>query len=195
MKTARLEAFSDGVFAIIITIMVLEIKVPHEASMHAIMELLPVFISYLLSFAFVGVYWVNHHHLLHITQRTTARIMWSNMALLFTLSLVPFTTGWMGESGYDKLPVAVYCINLFIVGLCAYLLQLAVTYKLPPEDKIFTIIKFNLKKTAITIVGNIASIVLAFFYPMISVGIIAVTFVFWMIPDPRIERVLEESDE
>ncbi|MFA6260806.1 MAG: TMEM175 family protein [Bacteroidia bacterium] len=106
MNKSRLEAFSDGVFAIIITIMVLELKVPHDNSMDALVNLFPVFTSYILSFVFIAIYWANHHHFIHAVKRVNARIIWANMGLLFTLSLVPFTTGWMGENHYAELPVA-----------------------------------------------------------------------------------------
>src|ERR1043165_4940012 len=105
MTKSRLEAFSDGVLAIFITIMVLELKIPHDSSLHALAALSPVFISYLLSFVFIGIYWGNHHHLLHTVQHVSSKIIWANMALLFTLSLIPFSTGWMGENYFDKIPV------------------------------------------------------------------------------------------
>ncbi|MGD8307104.1 MAG: TMEM175 family protein, partial [Ignavibacteria bacterium] len=112
MTRSRLEAFSDGVLAIIITIMVLELKIPDEATFSGLSHLLPIFISYILSFVFIAIYWGNHHHLLHTVHHHTSKIMWANMGMLFSLSLIPFTTGWMGHNNFDKIPVAVYAINL-----------------------------------------------------------------------------------
>jgi uncharacterized membrane protein len=192
MKTTRLEAFSDGVLAIIITIMVLELKVPHDASLHALVELLPIFISYLLSFVFVGMYWANHHHLLHMVKKVNAKIIWANMGLLFTLSLVPFTTGWMGENHYAELPVALYCFNLLICGFAAYILQLSITAGMPKNDKIFVIIKRNIKKTVIAVVLNILSIAFAFVYPLASMFCIVIIAIMWIIPDKEVEKLMEE---
>src|ERR1700754_196381 len=123
MNKARLEAFSDGVIAILITIMVLEIKVPHGADWAALRPLAPVFLSYLLSFVFVGIYWNNHHHLLHAAGSPTAGIMWANMHLLFWLSLIPFATGWMGENHFSALPTAIYGVSLLMPALAYFILQ------------------------------------------------------------------------
>ena len=123
MHKGRLEAFSDGVFAIIITIMVLELKVPHEASFEALLELLPVFLSYVLSFMYIGIYWNNHHHLLQVTKTVNAGVMWANLHLLFWLSLVPFTTGWMGENDFATLPTALYGGALIMAAIAYTILQ------------------------------------------------------------------------
>lgn len=123
MKTARLEAFSDGVIAIIITIMVLEMKVPHSEHFSAVAKLWPVFASYVLSFAIVGVYWNNHHHMLHAAKKVNNRVLWTNLFLLFWLSLLPFTTGWMGENHFSKIPVALYAFNLFMAAVANEILQ------------------------------------------------------------------------
>src|SRR5437667_10122327 len=123
MTKSRLEAFSDGVLAIIITIMVLELKIPHGSELKDLAPVVNVFISYLLSFVFIGIYWGNHHHLLHTVHHVNSNIIWSNMHLLFWLSLVPFTTGWMGENHFDELPVAIYAINLLLCGIAYYILQ------------------------------------------------------------------------
>ncbi|MEN3376139.1 MAG: potassium channel family protein, partial [Hyphomicrobiales bacterium] len=122
MNKERLAAFSDGVIAIIITIMVLELKVPHGADFAALAALLPVFLSYVLSFVFVGIYWNNHHHLLHASRRINAAVMWANMHLLFWLSLIPFATGWMGENHFAELPVATYGVALLMPALAYYIL-------------------------------------------------------------------------
>jgi uncharacterized membrane protein len=191
MNKTRIEAFSDGVLAIIITIMVLEIKVPHEASLEALTELLPIFTSYLLSFVYIGIYWGNHHHLFHTVKKVNSTIIWANLGLLFTLSLVPFSTGWMGENHYAELPVALYSGNLLLCGFAAYLLQSSITSGLSKDDKIFEIIKKNMKKTVISVSMNIMSIVCAFFYPMVSLGLIIASAILWVIPDKSIERLAE----
>ena len=126
MKPSRLEAFSDGVLAIIITIMVLELKVPHGEDLASLQPLLPVFLSYILSFIYIAIYWNNHHHMIHATQRVTGSILWANLHLLFWLSLVPFATGWMGENHFATLPVALYGIVLFMAGLAYVILQTAI---------------------------------------------------------------------
>ncbi len=193
MNKTRLEAFSDGVFAIIITIMVLELKVPHEASVTALLHLLPVFTSYLLSFIFIAIYWTNHHHLLHAVKKVNSTIIWANMGLLFTLSLIPFSTGWMGENEYAELPVAIYSFNLLLSGFGAYLLQTAITRNLSPDDKIFLIIKKNVKKTYITVGVYIICIVCSFYYPMVSLFLILLVSILWVIPDRSIEKLLENE--
>src|SRR5213079_2991308 len=123
MRTGRLEAFSDGVLAIIITIMVLEMKVPHEASLSALMPIVPVFLSYVLSFLYVGIYWNNHHHMLHASTRVTGRVLWANLHLLFWLSLFPFATGWMGENHFAAKPSAIYGVVLLMAAIAYWLLQ------------------------------------------------------------------------
>src|SRR5437762_1979597 len=123
MNKTRLEAFSDGVLAIIITIMVLELRIPHGAELKDLAPLCPVFVSYLMSFVFIGIYWGNHHHLLHTVHQVTSKIIWSNLHLLFWLSLIPFTTGWMGENNFDNMPVALYSANLLCCGIAYYILQ------------------------------------------------------------------------
>ena len=194
MNKARLEAFSDGVFAIIITIMVLEIKIPHEATVSALVNLLPVFISYVISFIFIAIYWVNHHHFLHTIKRVNSRMLWSNLALLFPLTLVPFTTGWIGENYNAQLPMTIYCINLFLAGFGAYVLQIGITAGLPKEDKIFIIIKRNIKKTFFSVVMYIISIVCSFFYPAVCLILIGIVALVWVIPDREIEKLLEKED-
>ncbi|MES2558208.1 MAG: TMEM175 family protein [Bacteroidota bacterium] len=193
MNKTRIEAFSDGVLAIIITIMVLEIKIPHEVSLEALTKLLPVFSSYFLSFLFIGLYWANHHHVFHTVKKVNSKIIWANMGLLFSLSLIPFTTGWMGENHYAELPVALYCINLFVCGVAAYILQLAITHGLPEEDSVFVVIKSNMRKTVISVMMNIISIPCAFFYPMVSLFLIAILVIMWIIPDKRIEQLMAEE--
>ena len=194
MNKARLEAFSDGVFAIIITIMVLEIKIPHEATVAAMMQLLPIFISYVISFLVIAIYWVNHHHLLHTIKRVNSRMLWGNFALLFPLSLIPFSTGWIGENYNEQLPMTVYCINMFLCGFGAYILQMSITADLPSGDAIFIIIKRNIKKTFFSVAMYIISIVCSFFYPAVCLGLIAIVATAWVIPDREIEKLLEKEE-
>ena len=193
MYKTRLEAFSDGVLAIIITIMVLELKVPHDPSLDALVKLLPVFISYIMSFFFVAIYWVNHHHLLHCIEKVNARILWANIGLLFALSLVPFTTGWIGENHFSSLPTTLYCANLFLCGLAAGILQRAISHGLPRENKIFVVIKQNMKKTIFSVIVNIIAIIVSFWYPIIAVAHAAFISVIWVIPDRRIEKLMEQE--
>ena len=193
MNKTRVEAFSDGVMAIIITIMVLELKVSHEVDFQALINLFPIFSSYLLSFIFVGIYWVNHHHLFHTVKHVNGKILWANLGLLFALSLIPFSTGWMGENHYAELPVAVYSANLLLCGFAAYLLQIAITSGLPKNDKIFEVIKSNMKKTIISVTMNVISIAFAFFYPMISLLLNCIMAAIWMIPDKRVETLMEDE--
>ena len=194
MNKARLEAFSDGVFAIIITIMVLEIKIPHEASISAMLELVPVFISYVISFLVIAIYWVNHHHLLHTIKRVNSRMLWGNFALLFPLSLIPFSTGWIGENYNEQLPMTVYCINMFLCGFGAYILQMCITAKLPANDAVFVIIKRNMKKTVFSVVMYIISIACSFFYPAVCLILIGLVAIAWVIPDREIEKLLEKGE-
>ncbi|MDP1725224.1 MAG: TMEM175 family protein [Bacteroidota bacterium] len=193
MNKTRIETFSDGVLAIIITIMVLEIKVPHEVNLQALIELFPIFTSYLMSFVFVGIYWVNHHHLFHTVKHVNGKILWANMGLLFALSMIPFSTGWMGENHFAALPVAIYSTNLLVCGFAAFLLQSAITAGLPKSDKIFEVIKRNMKKTIVSVLMNIISVVCAFFYPMISLLLTCVMAAIWIVPDRRIEKLMDDE--
>ena len=141
MTKSRLEAFSDGVLAIVITIMVLEMKIPHGSALQDLKPLFPVFISYVISFAFIAVYWGNHHHLLHSAHRVNSRIIWSNMLLLFFLSLIPFSSGWMGENHFEKVPVALYAFNLLLCAIAYYLLQNAILMDLPESNLLVQALK------------------------------------------------------
>jgi uncharacterized membrane protein len=190
MTKTRLEAFSDGVFAVIITIMVLEIKVPHEATMAALLGLWPVFMSYLLSFIFICIYWGNHHHLLHTVHHVNSNIIWSNMHLLFWLSLVPFTTGWMGENHFQELPIAVYAINLLLCGISYYILQKTIMKHHTFSEKLAEAMKKQEKKGIVSLVLYIVSVIAAFVNPIVSEIIFAVVAIMWIIPDRNIERAL-----
>ena len=190
MTKSRLEAFSDGVLAIIITIMVLELKIPHETSLHALVELLPIFTSYILSFVFIGIYWGNHHHLLHTAPHVNSKIIWANMGLLFFLSLIPFSTGWMGENRFDKLPVATYAVNLLLCAITYYILQNVILSHL--THRLIEALKKQKTKGMISLVIYIVSILCAFFYPIISAVLFVVNAIMWVIPDKNIEQALSE---
>ena len=192
MNKTRLEAFSDGVFAIIITIMVLEIKVPHESTMSALLELWPVFMSYLLSFVFVCIYWGNHHHLLHTVHHVNSDIIWSNMHLLFWLSLVPFTTGWMGENHFQELTVAAYAVNLLLCGIAYYILQKTIMKHHTFTEKLAEAMKKQEKKGMASLVLYIISVAAAFYNPLISEIIFIVVSIMWVIPDRNIEKALSD---
>ncbi len=192
MNKTRLEAFSDGVFAIIITIMVLELKVPHAPTLHALLELSNVFIGYLMSFIYIGIYWGNHHHLLHTVHHVNSKIIWANMGQLFTLSMIPFTTAWMGESHFDKIPLAAYSANLLICGFSFFILQRTIMAHYTHSTKLIEALKKQEKKGIISTVLYIIALLSALFYPWIAgVAIVAVA-VLWVIPDKNIERALKE---
>ena len=192
MTKSRIEAFSDGVIAIIITIMVLELKIPHEATFEALGKLAPVFLSYIMSFVFVGIYWGNHHHLLHTVHHVTSGIIWSNMGLLFTLSMIPFTTGWMGENHFDNIPVSVYGMNLLLCAVAFYFLQLSIMKHHKHTTKLIEALKKQEKKGIISLFLYVVSVVAAFWFPVVSAIIFAGTAVWWVIPDKNIERALKE---
>ena len=192
MNKTRLEAFSDGVLAIIITIMVLELKVPHDASLHALINLSNIFLSYIMSFIFVAIYWGNHHHLLHTVHHVNPKIMWANMGLLFTLSLIPFTTGWMGENHFGKIPVAAYCINMLLCAITYFILSKTIMAHHTHTSKLIEALKKQEKKGTISLVSYIAAVATAFFYPVISALIIAGVAVIWIVPDKNIENAFKE---
>jgi uncharacterized membrane protein len=192
MTKSRLEAFSDGVIAIIITIMVLDLKIPHGSGISELAELVPVFICYVMSFVFVGIYWGNHHHLLHTAHHVNSKIIWANMGLLFFLSLIPFSTGWMGENHFDELPVAVYAINLLLCAIAFYILQLVISSDLKHSTKLTVALKKQRVKANITLVINIAAIPCAFYYPIVSAVSFVVISILWIIPDKNIENALKD---
>src|SRR4051812_20971625 len=192
MTKTRLEAFSDGVLAIIVTIMVLEIKVPRESTMAALLSLWPVFMSYLLSFVFVCIYWGNHHHLLHTVHNVNGNIIWSNMHLLFWLSLIPFSTGWMGENHFQELPVALYAINLLLCAISYYILQKTIMKYHAFTEKLAEAMKKQEKKGMASLFLYIISVASAFYNPLISEAIFVVVSIMWVIPDRNIERALRD---
>lgn len=191
MQKNRIEAFSDGVIAIIITIMVLELKIPHGDSFDEIKKLLPKFLSYVLSFIYVAIYWNNHHHLIHTVKKVSAKVMWSNTHLLFWLSLIPFVTAWAGENNFSVLPVATYGVVLFMAAVAYYILTISII-KTDKEDSILKMaIGEDIKGKASVVLYAIA-IPLAFLQPYASVGIYILVAFIWLIPDRRIEKRLKD---
>ena len=194
MNKSRLEAFSDGVLAIIITIMVLELKVPEGTSWAVMKPLIPVFSSYLLSFAFIGVYWANHHHLLHTVKRVNAKIIWANMHLLFWLSLVPFATGWMGVNNYEKITVASYGVLLVICGISFTILTKAISSGYKEETGLTRALAQSGPKSIISTLLYISSVPIALYiHPAISAAMYVTVAIMWIIPSKAIEKAL--SDE
>jgi uncharacterized membrane protein len=190
MSKNRLEAFSDGVIAIIITIMVLELHVPHEPSFAALSELAPVFFSYVLSFIFLGIYWNNHHHLWQAGKHVNGRILWANLHLLFWLSLIPFATAWSGETKFDKLPMAVYGFVLWMAGFAYYLLVRAMIAHHGKDSTLAVAVAGNFKEI-ISLVSYTIAIIVAFFNSWISFALYVAVALIWLIPDMRIERNLK----
>jgi len=192
MGKDRLAAFSDGVIAIIITIMVLELKVPHRTDWAALVALAPAFSSYALSFIYLAIYWNNHHHLLHTLARVDGLILWANSHLLFWLSLVPFATGWIGENYLEPLPAAVYGAALLMPAIAYYLLQQAIMHKQGAHSVLAKALGSDIKGK-ISPLLYLAGIVLAFVSPWISIGLYVLVAVIWLVPDRRIERAVRES--
>ena len=189
MGKGRLEAFSDGVIAIIITIMVLEMKVPHGESFGALRPLLPVFLSYVLSFLYVGIYWNNHHHMLHITTRVTGSILWANLHFLFWLSLFPFATGWMGENHFALPPSALYGFILLMAGIAYLILQQAIIASQGPTSVLRQAIRGDWKGKLSALL-YVAGIVSSLFSSWAAQTIYACVALLWLVPDRRIEHAL-----
>jgi uncharacterized membrane protein len=187
MSTQRLEAFSDAVIAIIMTIMVLELKVPHEATLEALLPLWPVFLSYVLSFTYLAIYWNNHHHMMHVTERANGAILWANMVLLFWLSLVPFVTGWLGENSFAARPAAVYGAVLLMAAIAYYVLEVAIIRHEGEGSRLRQLVGNELKGR-VSILMYVAGIGLAFVYHWASVATYALVALMWIVPDRRIER-------
>jgi uncharacterized membrane protein len=192
MGKSRLEAFSDGVIAILITIMVLELKVPHGTELSALQPLIPVAASYLLSFIYLGIYWNNHHHMLHTVRRIDGSILWANLHLLFWLSLVPFTTAWMGENHFTPTPTALYGVILLMCGVAYYILQRAIIRR-EGHDSLLARAIGNDWKGKSSPIFYIIAIPLAFVHPAASGLIYIGVAIMWLIPDRRIERVFPEA--
>ena len=191
MNKNRLEAFSDGVLAIIITILVLELKVPHGADLEALRPLLPVFLTYVLSFIYLGIYWNNHHHLLHATTRVNGRILWANLHLLFWLSLVPFTTGWMGENHFAPLPSAAYGAVLLLAAVAYTILQRAIIAEQGPGSRLAAAVGVD-RKGKVSLALYLAAIPLAFVREWIADALYVAVALLWLVPDRRIEARLRE---
>jgi TMEM175 potassium channel family protein len=189
MGKGRLEAFSDGVLAIIITIMVLEMKVPHDPSSAALLTLWPVFLSYVLSFIYLGIYWNNHHHMLHATQHVSGGVLWANLHLLFWLSLFPFATGWMGENHFAALPTAIYGGVLLMAAIAYWLLQQCIVSVNGAQSVLARAIGGDWKGKLSPLV-YLAAIPLAFVSPWISCALYVAIALIWLVPDRRIERRL-----
>ncbi len=193
MTKTRLEAFSDGVLAIIITIMVLELKVPHDPNIEALAALLPVFLSYVLSFVYVGIYWGNHHHLLHTVTKISSSMIWANLHLLFWLSLIPFTTGWMGENHFETYPVTLYDLNLLLCGFAYSILQKTIMKHNKFDPKLTLAMKKQQQKGYLSLLGYSLALPIAFYNSIISSVIIVGIAIIWLIPDTNIEKALKED--
>jgi uncharacterized membrane protein len=194
MGKTRLEAFSDGVIAIIITIMVLEMKVPHDPSWAALSALAPVFLSYVLSFVNVGIYWNNHHHLLHTVKQVRGSILWANLHLLFWLSLMPFVTGWMGENHFAALPTALYGVDLLMCGLAYWILQRAIVRSHGPGSLLQQAVGRDFKGNAAPVI-YIAAIAMAFVWTPAAWLLYITVAAMWLLPDRRIERAISHNGE
>jgi uncharacterized membrane protein len=192
MGKTRLEAFSDGVIAIIITIMVLELKVPHGNDWSALQPVIPVFISYVLSFVYVGIYWNNHHHMLHTVERVNGNILWANLHLLFWLSVVPFVTSWMGENHFSALPTALYGFVLLMSGTAYKILQICIIASHGGESSLLAkAVEHDWKGNA-SLAFYVAAIAMAFWHEWAADIFYVLVAIMWLTPDPRIERVLDE---
>ncbi|HMF16287.1 MAG TPA: TMEM175 family protein [Gemmataceae bacterium] len=197
MSKGRLEAFSDGVIAIIITIMVLELKVPHGAEgaeLESLRPLIPVFLSYVISFVYIGIYWNNHHHLLQAARRVTGPVLWANLHLLFWLSLVPFVTAWMGENHFAAWPVAFYGMVMLSAGIAYFILAHILIAHHGKESTLALALGADFKGK-LSMVMYAAAIPLAFVYSLIACGLYVTVAIIWLIPDRRIEKVLAETKE
>lgn len=192
MGKTRLEAFSDGVLAIIITIMVLELKVPHGADWQSLQPLLPVFLSYVLSFVYLSIYWNNHHHMLHTVEHVSGTILWANLHLLFWLSLVPFVTGWMGENHFAALPTALYGVLMLMASVAYLILQRCIISAHGGMDSLLARAVEKDRKGKVSQLLYVIAIPLAFWNHWLSDLLYVLVAVIWLIPDQRIERVFEK---
>jgi len=191
MRKGRMEAFSDGVFAIIITIMVLELSIPHEASLSALLPLAPVFVSYVLSFVFISIYWNNHHHLIQAIDHVDGRTLWANLHLLFWISLIPFVTGWMGENQFAAWPVSLYGVVLFFAAV-AYFILTRTLISLHGRDSVLATAVGRDLKGIVSVVIYLLAIPIAFVNSWISFSLYVLVAIIWLIPDRRIEKNLPQ---
>jgi uncharacterized membrane protein len=194
MGTSRMEAFSDGVLAIIITIMVLELKVPHGVELDDLRPLVPTVLTYLLSFIYIGIYWNNHHHMLHAVKQVSGGVLWANLHLLFWLSLVPFVTGWMGENHFAPVPIAMYGVVLLMAGVAYFVLQQVIIRKQGKDSVVAKAVGRDLKGKASPVIYLVA-IIAAFFSPALAGSLYALVALMWVIPDRRFERMLTAGKE
>jgi uncharacterized membrane protein len=194
MKSTRLEAFSDAVIAIVMTILVLELKIPHDTDLSALQPLLPIFLTYVLSFIYLGIYWSNHHHMFQATESVNGKILWANMHLLFWLSLVPFVTGWMGENHFAPLPTAVYGVVLLCAAIAYTILQTAIVNHHDGKNILLARAVGNDLKGKISIAVYVIAIGAAFLHQWIAHAIYAAVAIAWLVPDRRIEKRIENSE-
>jgi len=193
MGKGRLEAFSDGVIAIIITIMVLEMKVPHGESIEALLPLLPIFLSYVLSFVYVGIYWNNHHHMLHASTRVSGSVLWANLHLLFWLSLFPFATGWMGENHFAPIPSALYGVVLLMAAIAYWILQQTLI-AINGQTSVLKSAVGNDWKGKLPPVVYLAAIASTFWVQWVAQALYVFVALLWLVPDRRIEHVLQQKE-
>ena len=191
MTKTRLEAFSDGVIAIIITIMVLELKIPHGTDWESIKPLIPVFISYVVSFTTLGIYWGNHHHLIHTIKEVSSGIMWANLHLLFWLSLIPFASGWMGENHFDKLTVAAYALVADLCGIAYYILLMVIKNCNHENPALLEVLQKQSRKGTLSCIIYTVAIGVAFINPLLAGLLIIGVAIIWFIPDRNIEKTLK----
>jgi len=191
MTTGRLEAFTDAVIAIVITILVLELRMPHEPELAALSDVVPVFLTYVLSFVYLGIYWNNHHHMMVLTERVNGKILWANLHLLFWLSLVPFTTAWMGETDFAASPTAVYGVDLLLAAIAYFILQTAIIAEEGPDSRLRAALGRDLKGK-ISPLLYFAAIPLAFVSPWIALAVYVFVALMWLVPDRRIESAVSE---
>ena len=193
MNKNRLEAFSDGVLAIIITIMVLELKIPHSAEFSALKPIFPLFLSYLISFIYIGIYWNNHHHMMHAAEKVSGKILWANLHLLFWLSMVPFVTAWMGENHFAPTTLALYGMVLLMAAIAYYILEMSLIHHHGPDSLLSKAVGKN-KKGQWSVALYIIGISTSFFSQWISGAMYILVAIMWLIPDMRIEKAVEEKD-
>jgi uncharacterized membrane protein len=194
MNKGRIEAFSDGVIAIIITIMVLELKTPHGTTLQALRPLLPTALSYVLSFVYVGIYWNNHHHLFHAVKQVRGGVLWANLHLLFWLSVIPFVTSWMGENHFAQWPVILYGVVLLMNALAFILLSKLLVIQAGPDSTLAKAVGKD-RKGVISLFIYVVSVAVAFVNPSVSLALYTLVAVIWFIPDRRIERVLLDMEK
>ncbi len=194
MNSTRLEAFSDAVIAILMTILVLELKIPHGADLAALTPLVPIFLTYVLSFIYLAIYWNNHHHMLQATKSVNGKVLWANMHLLFWLSLVPFVTGWMGENHFAPLPTAVYGAVLLCAAIAYTILQTTIVHHHAGENALLAAAVGHDLKGKLSIALYVAAILAAFIHQSISHALYIAVAIMWLVPDRRIEKKMERKE-